>query len=223
MLTLIIADAELETMPEKMQNDSAVRKFAKGKNKPVSEVILDSNYMHTSIDRYFPGESNRRGRPDITYLLLQVAMESILNKLGDLRVYIHTRNDICITVNPEVRLPKAYNRFIGLMESLFRQREISSEGKVLLKLENAAIQEVVARIAKGKLVVFSPGGEKAKISEIIDSPGDCTAIIGGFSEGDFTSDVYPLAKAYSIFPEELTIWTVAGEVLAQYERALDLV
>lgn len=223
MLTLIIADAELEIIPEEMHGDLAVRKYAKGKKKPVGEIILDSNYMHTSIDRYFPGESTRRGRPDIIHILLQVAMESILNKEGKLKVYIHTRNDLCITVSPEVRLPKSYNRFVGLVESLYKKREISSGGKSLLKLEEGKISEFLPKVSKGKLIVFSPDGEKKKMREIINSSEDYTAIIGGFSEGDFISDIYPLASAYSIFPEELTIWSVAGEVLAQYERVLDLV
>lgn len=223
MLTLIVADAELETIPVKMQNDEALRKYAKNKKKPVSEVLLDSNYMHTSIDRYFPGESNRRGRPDIIYLLLQVVMESILNKSGKLRVYIHTRNDLCITVNPEVRLPKSYNRFVGLVESLFRNKEISSDGKVLLELEELHIGDLVSKVSEGRVIIFSPDGEKARIGDLLSTSDDCTVIIGGFSEGDFISDVYSLSKAYSIFPEELTIWSVAAEVLAQCERTLDLV
>ena len=223
MLTLIIADAELETVPEKMNNDYAIRKFAKGKGKPVGEVLLDSNYMHTSIDKYFPGESNRRGRPDVIHLLLQVAMESILNKTGKLRVYIHTRNNYCITINPEVRLPKSYNRFVGLMENLFKKKEIAADGNVLLKAEEEGLVNFISRVAKGQLVVFSPDGERARMRDIIKSGEDYTVIIGGFSEGDFISDVYPLAKAYSIFHQELTIWSVAGEVLAEYERALDLI
>jgi len=223
MLTIIIADAELETIPEKMQGDHAIRKYSKEKGKPVNEVILDSNYMHTSIDRYFPGESSRRGRPDIIYILLQVAMESILNKNGMLRIFVHTRNDICITVNPRVRLPKSYNRFIGLMESLFKKGEISSDGEVLLKADKMDAGNCIEKNRKGDLVILSPDGEKAKLYRVISGDKDYTVIIGGFPEGDYVSDVYPLAGAYSIFREELTIWSVASEVISQYERAVDLV
>lgn len=223
MLTIIIADAELETIPAKMMDDPAIRKYAKGRKKPAREILLDSNYMHTAIDRYFPGQSSRRGRPDIILFLLQVAMESILNKRGELRVYIHTRNDRCITVNPEVRLPKAYNRFVGLMETLFSRGEVSSGEQVLLSVEDATIGEVVKDKGKGDLVIFSPDGEKAKMKDAMGGDGDVTVIIGGFSEGDYVSDVYSLAKSYQIFPEELTIWSVAAEVICQYERNRDMV
>lgn len=223
MLTIIIADAELETIPNEMQNDYAIRKYAKGRKKPVEEVILDSNYMHTSIDRYFPGESNRRGRPDIIYILLQVTMESILNKRDMMRIFIHTRNNLCISINPKVRLPKSYNRFIGLMESLFRKGEITSDGEILLGMEKKDMKECLDSHGKGDLTVFSPDGEKAHLTDIIPDDKNRTVIIGGFSEGDFRSEVYPLAKSYSIFDEELTIWSVASEVIAQYERVVGLV
>lgn len=223
MLTIIIADAELETIPEKMQHDRAIRNIARDRKKDVSELLLDSNYMHTSIDRYFPGESSRRGRPDIIYILLQVVMESILNKNEGLRIYIHTRNDFVIDVAPYARLPKSYNRFVGLMEKLFVSGEISDAGRYLLKLEKGAISECIRSKGTGKIVIFSPIGNEAKLAELFNGPGDYTAIIGGFSEGDFISDVYSLGDAYSIFKEELTIWSVASEVITQYERSVGLV
>lgn len=223
MLTIIIADAELETIPEKMQHDRAIRNLAKERRKDISELLLDSNYMHTSIDRYYPGESRRRGRPDIIYILLQVAMESILNKNEGLRIYIHTRNDFVIEVAPYVRLPKSYNRFVGLIEKLFASGEISDAGKSLLKLERRTISELVGKKGTGKLVIFSPAGKEARLGDLIRDDSDCTVIIGGFSEGDFISDVYSLADSYSIFKEELTIWTVAFEVISQYERSAGLV
>lgn len=223
MLTLIVADAELETVPEKMWSDPPLRKYAKKKGKPVREVLLDSNYMHTSIEKYFPGQSSRRGRPDIIHILLLVALESILNRNGELRIFIHTRNDLCITVNSEVRLPKAYNRFSGLIESLMKNGEIVGDGKTLLKVAPQTIEETVREHGKGELVVLSPTGEEEKMGDIIRSKEDYTVVIGGFSEGDFISDVYSLARAYSIFKEELTIWSVASELICQYERILDMV
>ena len=71
MLRLIIADAELQTVPENMARDQAIRNIAVKNHKKPTEMLLDSNYMHTTIDKYFPGESNRRGRPDIIYIFLE--------------------------------------------------------------------------------------------------------------------------------------------------------
>ena len=104
MLTLLVVDAELELIPAEMINDYSVRIQAKKRKKPAGKMILDSNFMHGAIERTFPGESTRRGRPDIIFHLLQVALESILSKRGELNVVIHTRNDIIISVNPRARL-----------------------------------------------------------------------------------------------------------------------
>lgn len=216
MLRLIIADAELELIPGKMIHDQAIRKIASKNNKKVNEMLLDSNYMHSSIDKYFPGKSNRFGRPDIIYMFLEMAMESILNKNKLLNVYIHTKNNFIININPEVNLPKSYNRFTGLIEDLFRKKIIENNGKTLLSLTNGELIPFLEKL-DGKTIVLSPKGEKSKVSEIINND-NLNVVIGGFSEGDFITNLYEKYNAYSIFDEELTIWSVGMEVIAQYER-----
>lgn len=223
MLNLIIADSELELIPFDMLEDYAIRKYAKKKNKPAKEIILDSNFMHGAIDRYYPGKSNRMGRPDIIYIVLQVAMESILNKKGKLRVFVHTKNNMIITINPETRIPKSYNRFVGLMEDLFKKEEIRSGDNILLSLSEGHVEDLVPQIGAGRTVVFSPRGAVSRIGEVISTDEDITAIIGGFSEGDYVSNVYDLGKSVSIYEEELTIWSVASEAIAEYERVLGVV
>lgn len=220
MLNLVIADAELELIPKEMLDDYAIRKHAKKRGKPASAIILDSNFMHTSIERYFPGESTRRGRPDIIFVLLQVAMESILNKKGQLRVFIHTRNDLVIDINPVIRMPRSYNRFVGLMENLFDKKEIKTNDEVLLSINESSVEGLIDKINFDRLVILSPKGERKKLDEIVDKVEDYLVVIGGFSEGDFRSDVYSLGESYSIFEEELTIWSVASEIIAEYERML---
>lgn len=223
MLTLIVADAELETIPKEMWSEYTLKKYAKNRGKPIGEVLLDSNYMHTTIEKHYPGQSSRRGRPDIIHILLLVALDSILNRSGEFRIFIHTRNDDCISVNPEVRLPRAYNRFSGLMENLFKKGEIVSEGNTLLKITKSSLRDIVESQGKGRLIILSPSGKNEKLHNIIAGNDDVTVLMGGFSEGDYISDVYSLADSYSIFRDELTIWSVATEVICQYERVLDLV
>ncbi len=219
MLTLVVVDAELELIPPEMLDDHSIRIQAKKRKKPAKKMILDSNFMHGAIERAFPGESTRRGRPDIIFHLLQVALESILNRRGHLAVVIHTRNDIIITINPRIRLPKSYNRFVGLMEDLFDKGVISGQDDVLLKTEAGDWRHALS-LGSGQRILLSPKGVNSKIRDIFQgSPGDDrTVIIGGFSQGDFLSDVYSLGSGISIYPEELTIWSVAMEVICQYER-----
>lgn len=224
MLKILIADAELELIPEEMVGDYSIRIHAKKRKKAAQKIVLDSNYMHTAIDRFYPGESNRRGRPDIIYHLLAVVMESILNKRGGMQIWIHTRNNLVIEVAPDTRLPKSYNRFVGLMEDLFEKGEIKFGEKTLLKVHNGDVSKMVEMSGAKNLKILSPKGEPAKIGNLVDSKTDDAAfMIGGFSEGDFITDVYGMARSFSIFEEELTIWSVTLEIIAQYERVFGYV
>lgn len=218
VLTLIVADAELELIPDQMIDDYSIRKMAKDRGKRASEMILDSNYMHGAISRTFPGKENRLGRPDIIYILLNVALESILNKEGKLRIFVHTKNDLVISVNPITRVPKSYNRFIGLMEDVFRKGAIVSGENTLLSLEKRNLKSLVELAGKGRIITMWPKGKPVPASEIFESGEDATVIIGGFSEGDFRSDISNFGEALSIYSSELTIWTVASEIIVNYER-----
>ncbi|WP_287961473.1 16S rRNA methyltransferase [Acidiplasma sp.] len=216
MLNLVVADAELQLIPEQMLDDPAIKKIAAKNHKKPSEMLLDSNYMHTSIDKYFPGRSTRMGRPDIIYIFLEVAMESILNKRGHLRIYIHTKENKIIVINPDVSLPKSYNRFTGLIEDLFRKKEIKVGGKTLLSMENEDIISFLNNTGKNT-VVLSPHGKFSNPSDIINMD-NINVVIGGFSEGDYVTNLYDHFNSYSIFKDELTIWSVGMEIIAQFER-----
>ncbi len=218
MLTIIIADAELETIPPEMRDDYSIRKIAVERKKKVDGIILDSNYMHSAIDRYFPGESNRRGRPDIIHIFLLVAMDSILNRMGNLRVRIHTRNDLVIDISADTRLPRAYNRFIGLFEKLFAEGRIVADGKTLLQVQKGTLNSAIDRPAE-RVLAMAPDAVIKPVDSVISGPENMTVIIGGFSEGNYRSNVDRFEKA-SIFNEELTIWSVGMEVITQYERVL---
>lgn len=216
MLTIVVADAELETVPLKMREDHSIQRISGERKKRPENMILDSNFMHTSIERYFPGESRRRGRPDIIHILLLVALESILNRNDGLRIRIHTRNNQIIDISPETRIPRAYNRFIGLVEKLFSEKKIVADGKTLLSVRDGTLQDAIGKSA-GHVVVLAPGGEVSRVSKVVQGSGDLVIVIGGFSEGNYISDLESYEKC-TIFREELTIWSVAMEVIAEYER-----
>ncbi len=220
VLTLNIIDAELELVPESMWDDYQIRKVAKNLGKKYNEMLLDSNYMHGAIERYLPGMSNRMGRPDIFHTLLNVTQDSILNKKGHLNVNIHTKHNSIIRVSPETRIPKSYNRFAGLFEKLLTRGDLKSpDGKTLISIGEGRFEDLLR--GDGTDILMSPKGEIAKMNEVVKFK-DMNVFIGGFSEGDFKSHVYERLKAFSIFDEELTIWTVGWEIMSSYERMIGL-
>ncbi len=209
MLHIILVEAELELIPKEIRNHYIIRKHAKKRGKKPSEMILDSSLHFRAM--YKIDDFKRRGRPDIVFLSLLGLLSSPLNKTGMLRVYVHTRNDEVIFINPKVRLPRNYNRFIGLFEKLFVEREIrTKEGICLLKLIEMNIYDLVKKIKAEKYILMD---EKVdininKLIKEFKNHNDIAIMIGAFPHGDFRND-YEFADRISIHKERLDAWSVA--------------
>ena len=88
MISFVLAESELEMVPEKLLSHPAVVSSAKRRGKKPEEILLDSNFHHNALKGIEDGE--RRGRPDIAHVFLLVALESIANKRGLIKdVIIH--------------------------------------------------------------------------------------------------------------------------------------
>ena len=127
MLTIVLAESELERIPASLLRHQAIVASAGKRMKKPVDILLDSNYHHSAM-RNLP-EWERRGRPDIVHLFLLVALESIANKKNFLRVIVHTRNNEMIAFNPTTRIMRNYDRFVGLIEQLFEKQVIPDEEK----------------------------------------------------------------------------------------------
>ncbi|NJD99249.1 16S rRNA methyltransferase [Thermococcus sp. LS1] len=216
MLHLVIADSELELAPKSIVDHPAIVNYAKRRNKKPEEVLLDSTYHHSALKKLEDGE--RRGRPDIVHVCLLNALESIANKEGKLRVYVHTRNDEVIYIKPETRIPRNYNRFVGLMESLFKNRVVP-EGLELLRMEEKSLAELIDEIKPDGVFVMHENGESMKPQEFgkvlagLQSP---LVVVGGFPHGDFRSEIP--GKKISLYKAPLMAWTVVNEIIINFEH-----
>ncbi len=216
MMHLILADSEIELVPQAIQGHPAVVKHAKIRKKKPSQMLLDASYHHQAIRSKYPAEAERRGRPDIAHFVLLNAQESILNHEGLLKVYLHTRNNDVIKIAPETRLPKAYHRFVGLIEHVFQNKYVPDKEKPLLVLEKMSLQ-AVAKECGGKIIVLSEKGRKINLREY-EIPRDVTFIVGGFSSGDFLSNIDFADDIISMYHETLMAWVTVYELIAEYER-----
>ncbi|MEM3397139.1 MAG: 16S rRNA methyltransferase [Thermoplasmata archaeon] len=221
MLHVLLADAELELVPESIASHPSVVVNAKKRGKKTTRVLLDTNLHHTAMKEIEMGD--RRGRPDIVHFFLLLALDSILNMRGELRVYVHTRNNELILVDPLTRLPKNYPRFVGLMESLFNNGVVPSKEMPLLKLMSEySFEKCLNYIPHDRTIVFSPTGKPVSLDKYFTEfkQNNLLCVIGGFPEGDFLSNVYANADdVVSISDHTLTVWTVLSEILVNYENA----
>ncbi len=216
MMHIILADSELELVPQVIQGHPAVVKHANMRKKRPSRMLLDSTYHHQAIRSKFPTEAERRGRPDIVHFFLMNTMESILNREGKLRVYVHTRNNDVIYIDPRTRLPKAYHRFVGLMENLFHNGYVPSKESPLLHIEKKSLRSLVDEIG-APAIVLSEKGERESLKSL-EIPENVIFIIGGFPSGDFLSNISFSDAVVSIYSGTLMAWVAAYEILTEYER-----
>ena len=223
MLTLVLAEAEIEIMPTELINHPAVIGHARQRGKQPSRILLDSNYHHAAMNNLVDGR--RRGRPDITHLFLLTVLESIANKQGQLKILIHTRNNDLISINPKTRIMRNYDRFLGLMEQLFERHTVPDEKTPLLVLhQNKTLKQVVDEAHADVVVAFSTNGTPLILHDYFTTlkkhkKKDIVCIIGGFPSGEFHADIKNIAsECVSLYPEMLPAWTVASEVLVNYEN-----
>ena len=217
MLTLVLADAEVEPVPPALVGHPSVRASAKKRGRSPGTILLDSSLHHLALKRFAEGE--RRGRPDIAHLFTLLCLDSVLNVQGQLRTLIHTRNDDVIHVAAETRIPKNYPRFVGLLEDLFQKGAVP-EDKPLLTLERGvSLERLLADLPSPKWA-FSETGERINLwTELASLEGDLTAIVGGFPHGDFRSPVAKLCdRIVSIHEAPLRAWTVTSEILVAYRQ-----
>ena len=221
MLTLVLAEAELEMMPSDLYRHPAVIAHAKQRKKQPAQMLLDSNYHHAAMKRLVEGR--RRGRPDITHLFLLTALESIVNKQKQLNVLIHTRNDEAITVSPKTRIMRNYERFLGLIEQLFEKHVVPDRNEPLLSLtKNISLKHLVEQQRADHVVAFSKNGASVILSDYVkklkkQKTQHLLCIVGGFPLGSFHTDIKTLVtEVLSLYPEMLPAWTVASEILVNY-------
>lgn len=88
-------------------------------------------------------------RPDIVHQALLAILDSPLNKAGKIKVvYVHTARNVLIEVNPQVRLPRTFKRFAGLMIMLLQ--------KLSIRASNGS--QKLLKVVKGPVTRYFPAG-----------------------------------------------------------------
>lgn len=224
MLTLILGDTELELVPSGILSHPSAVANARIRGKKADKIILDSSVHHSAIKK-LPGNDNlRRGRPDIAHQFLLLSLDSILNIEKKLKVMIHTRNNDVISIMPETRIPKNYNRFVGLMEQLFETGKVppGSENPLIALERGVELKTLIERQESDVSIALSPDGKSVKLNNYFEKlkKKNITCIIGGFPEGDFRSQIYEIVDdKISIHKDALKVWTVTSELIVNYELA----
>lgn len=109
-------------------------------------------------------------RPDILHQSILALYDSPLAKAGKIQLYIHTHNNVLIKVSNELRVPRTFKRFSGLLTQLLHTRKIKAaeNNKVLMKvIKNPVTDHLPIGCNK---IGTSVEGSLVKISDFVSDP-----------------------------------------------------
>ena len=112
--------------------EEACLEVVKSKNGKFELLNCDDHLaLHAKLHR-----DPKHSRPDIAHQCLLTLLDSPLNKAGLLTVYLRSAAGVLIEISPQVRIPRTYKRFAGLMVQLLHDMKIrAAQGsKTLLKV-----------------------------------------------------------------------------------------
>ena len=220
MLSVILAESSLELIPKSIQNHPSVVSHAKKLEKKPSEILLDNSWHFAAMKGIY--NEHKRGRPDLVHLCLLEACTIPLYLENKIMIYLHTIDDKVIFVGKGVRIPKSYHRFEGLIEKLYKEKTIESDGKILLELKELNFAKLLDHIKPKKVIGLSIEGisnSYQNIASIFDD--NYSVVIGGFQKGHFSELVKNrIDELYCIDKKSLEAHVVVGRILYEYEKTI---
>jgi rRNA small subunit pseudouridine methyltransferase Nep1 len=143
-----------------------------------------------------------------------------------LKVYVHTINDKIIAIADNLRIPKSYFRFEGLMMSLFRDNVIkSNEGSILMELSDGTFADLIDIIKPDMVIGLSTIGVQSNAQKVVEnaqSVDHSSLVVGGFAKGHFSENITrSLGPTYSISSIGLEAHVVIARILYEYEKLLE--
>ncbi len=220
MLSLIIAESALELVPIELQRHNSVIASARRFNKKPSEILLDISW-HFAAMKGIKNEI-KRGRPDLVHFSLLEACSIPLYFENKLDVFVHTIDDKVISIGQNVRLPKSYHRFIGLVEKLYATGRIEENNNTLLEIKEMNFENLIKKINPKQTIALSSKGIKSSYQKVAEELNDNTClVVGGFSKGQFSNknkDYFN--KIVLVDKNPLEAHIIISRVLYEYEKRI---
>jgi rRNA small subunit pseudouridine methyltransferase Nep1 len=186
-----------------------------------SETLLDRSYHHAAMKGLEEGW--KRGRPDLVHFAMLEALSTPLFMKGMLNVYVHTVGDKVIEIAGQLRIPKSYFRFEGLIVKLFQDRQVVSEDTTLLRIRDCSFEQLLQEIGPGRIIGLSTAGVQSDAEKVVRKNRDvdhCVYVVGGFPRGHFSEKIAKLFNfTYSIDEMGLESHVVIARILYECEKA----
>jgi len=111
---------------------------------------------------------------------------------------------------------------MGLIEQLFSEKRIESEGNILLEIMNIGFSELIKKLNPKNIVGLSRLGRTSSYQKVAQSlDDDSCIIIGGFQKGHFSDEVKnTIEQVFSINQKSLESHIVTARILYEYEKTI---
>lgn len=170
MITFLLYNSGLElldSLPEKLLKQPAIKNDLRKRKKKPSEVLLDLAVHQTAFNSK---DKLNRGRPDIVHqVILQYLFSPLIHPSGtqqssNLQLFIHTSSNKYFEVLPSWRPPLHFLRFRGLLEKLLHKKSIVISTEDSLTLENGNIKQLIQKIKPQKIINFTSNAHSEPLS-----------------------------------------------------------
>ena len=223
MLNIVIAEAELELVPTEIKKHPVIVFSAKKQGLKPEELILESTHHHSAM--WGLKDGRKRGRPDIIHFCLNYALYTPLNMENMLGLAVHTRNDEIFEIVRYTRIPKNYQRFIGLMRQLLINKKVPPQNP-LITMKKQTLEDYLKEKKPTRVFLLSRHGDMHTpfaLGKKLVAEKKPYVIIGGFPHGSFSKKYHSIYdEIVSIYEKSLPAWNVIGEVIAGYEQAANI-
>ena len=230
MLHIILLDSALELVPSELWGLKPIQRQATRKKKRPGELLLDQTHHGKAMTRL--EDHTRRGRPDIVYLCLMTLLETPLCKQGLLSVHLHLHDGRTIEVNPEIRLPRNYDRFTGLMEQLLVKGRVPPQGDALMSIEDQTLSQLISALSSGggnvgTWLASERGtgmGMKSLLSSFPDEVSEPVIVgVGAFPHGTFSPEVEQIfEESIRLDKDVMMAWHACAEIVWLYTQKMDV-
>lgn len=224
MLHVILLECAIELVPRELASLKEIQAHARRRRKKPGQLMLDQTLHGRAMTRLDGME--KRGRPDIAFLSLLSILETPLCKAGLLTVHLHLVDGRVIEIKPDVRLPRNYDRFVGLFEQLLMNGRIPPEGEPLARVIDTRLPDLVSNFAadssESLVLLAIKNGTKTSAESLRSMlPQDSTVPVilgvGAFPHGDMSNSVKDLFSTHLELDKEVMMaWHVCAEVLWTY-------
>ncbi|MHA1786019.1 MAG: 16S rRNA methyltransferase [Candidatus Helarchaeota archaeon] len=227
MIILILVDTSLELIPVEICKVKAIKKEAERKNKKTRHVLLDSARHRPFMVNYKLKNKDKRGRPDILHRFLLFALGTEASKENKIKIFVHTLFNRTFEVKNDLRLPRNYTRFVGLMEQLLVKKKIPLQGEPLIQLKKQTLSELIDEINPTKVILLSEKGSLVKINDYLNGlpnleENKYVFLIGGFAFGEFSEEISEISdETISLSKIPLSSTVTCAKLIINYENLIE--